>query len=135
MESVSMDYLAISVAAVAYVGLGALWFSPVLFGKAWLKGIGKTKEQVTADFSPMNYVIGIVTAFVSSYGIARIMYWTGGGEIADGIKIGLFVGICFAFMSTLVNDSFENRPKELTIIHGLYHICGMVVAGVIIGAF
>lgn len=135
MEPISMNYLAISVAAVAYMGLGALWFLPVLFGNAWLKGTGRTKEQAMADHSPLNYVIGIVTAFVSSYGIARIMYWTNGGEIADGIKIGLFVGICFAFMAILVNDSFENRPKGLTIINSLYHICGMVIAGVIIGAF
>lgn len=135
MEPVSMNYLAILVAAVAYMALGALWFSPVLFGKAWLKGTGKTKEQVMADHSPMNYLIGIVTAFISSYGIARIMYWTNMSEIVDGVKVGLFVGVCFALMAILVNDAFEARPKFLSFINGLYHICGMIIAGVIIGAF
>jgi len=135
MEPVSMNYLAILVGAAAYMVLGALWFAPFLFGKAWLKGTGKTKEQVMADHSPMNYVVGIVTAFISSYGIARIMVWGNMGAIADGVKVGLFVGVCFALMAILVNDSFEARPKALSFVNGLYHICGMIIAGVIIGAF
>lgn len=135
MEPVSMNYLAILVGALAYMFLGALWYSPVLFGNSWLRMTGKTKEQAKADQSPICFLIGIVTAFVSSYGIARIMYWTNGSEIADGIKIGLFVGVCFAFMALLVNDSFEHRPKGLTFINSFYHICGMIVAGLVIGAF
>ena len=132
---VKMNYLAILIAAVAYFVLGALWYSPVLFGNAWLKGTGKTKEQVAADHSPMNYVIGLVTAFVSSYGIARILLWTHQGSIAAGIKIGLFVGVCFTLMAFFMNDAFEHRPKSLTFVNALYHIVGCIIAGLIIGAF
>lgn len=134
-DPVRMNYLAILIAAVAYFVLGALWYSPVLFGGAWLKGTGKTKEQVAADHSPMNYVMALVTSFVSSYGIARILFWMHQGSITAGMRIGLFVGVCFTLMAFFMNDAFENRPKSLTLINGVYHLIGCIVAGIIIGAF
>jgi len=135
MEATAINYLAVLVAGVAYMILGALWYSPVLFGSAWMKGIGKTKEQVTKDASFLNYLIGLVGAFIASYGIARIMLWTGRGSVADGIVIGLLAGICFVLTTMGINDTFEKRPAGLTIINILYHIVGFIVAGIIIGAW
>lgn len=131
----SMNYLAIIVAAIAYMALGALWYSPVLFGAAWLRGIGKTKEQVEAGASPLNYIWALITSFLASYGIARIMYWAGGSTIADGIKISLLVGICFVLTAIFVNDMFEKRPKALTFLNILYHVVGLLIIGIIIGAW
>ena len=135
MEATAINYLAVLVAGVAYMILGALWYSPVLFGSAWMKGIGKTKEQVAQDATYFNYIIALVGSFIASYGIARIMLWTGRGSISDGIMIGLLAGICFVMTTMGINDSFEKRPCGLTIINILYHIVGFIIAGIIIGAW
>lgn len=131
----NVNFLSVIIAAVAYMILGALWYSPALFGNAWMKGIGKTKEQVAADFSPINYFWALCTSFLASYGIARIMVWSNRGEISDGIMIGALAGVCFVLATMGINDIFESRPKGLTIINALYHIVGFIIAGVIIGAF
>lgn len=135
MDVPSMNYLAIAVAAVAYMVLGALWYSPALFGAAWMKGIGKTKEQVAADFSPVNYIIALVLSFIAAYGIARIMYWTNGYEINQAIKISVLVGICFVLTSMGVNDRFEKRPWGLTLLNILYHLISFVIIGIIISVW
>jgi hypothetical protein len=131
----TINFPAVLAAAVAYMILGALWYSPALFGNAWMRGIGKTKEQVAADFSPLNYVWAIVTAFFAAYGIARIMSWTGGGTIGDGIKVSLLLGICLIAAALWMNDKFEARPVALSLINVTYHLCGLVVVGIIIGAW
>ena len=135
MEFTSINYWAVIVSAVAYMFLGALWYSPVLFGSAWMRGIGKTKDQVAADFSPVNYFIALLTSFLAAYGVARLMIWTGGDSINDGLIIGLLVGICFVLAAMAVNDTFEKRPAGLTIINVLYHIVGLIIIGIIIGAW
>lgn len=135
MEMGSVNFLSIIVAAVAYMVLGALWYSPLLFGNAWMKGIGKTKEQLTAGASPMNYIMALILSFVAAYGIARIMVWTNRGSISDGIVIGLLAGVCFVLSSMGVNDVFEKRPKGLTAINVIYHIVGFIVIGIIVGAW
>ena len=135
MEMGSVNFLSIIVAAVAYMALGALWYSPVLFGSAWMKGIGKTREQVAAGASPMNYIMALILSFIAAYGIARIMVWTNRDSISDGIVIGLLAGVCFAWSVVGVHDVFENRPKGLTFINALYHIVGFMIIGIIVGAW
>ena len=135
MDTSSVNFLSIIVAAVAYMALGALWYSPVLFGNAWMKGIGKTREQVAAGASPMNYIMALILSFIAAYGIARIMVWTNRDSISDGIVIGLLAGVCFAWSVVGVHDVFENRPKGLTFINALYHIVGFMIIGIIVGAW
>ncbi|MBD3217646.1 MAG: DUF1761 family protein [candidate division Zixibacteria bacterium] len=135
MEPAGINYLAVVAAAVAYMILGALWYSPVLFGAAWMKGIGKTKEQIAKEFSPVNYLVALIFSFIASYGIARFMQWTGGDSIADGIKISVLAGVAFVLATMGVNDVFENRPRGLTVINTLYHLLGFLIVGIIIGAW
>jgi hypothetical protein len=135
MVSTGMNYWAILVSAIAYMALGALWYSPILFGNAWMKGIGKTKEQVNTDFSPLNYLWAIIAAFLSAYGIARIMTWSGGESIKDGIILALMAGVTFVLATMVVNDTFEKRPRSLTFINVFYHVAGFILCGIIIGAW
>jgi hypothetical protein len=135
MEQIGINYLAVVVAAIAYMVLGALWYSPILFGTAWMKGIGKTREQVNADFSPVNYIIALIFAFIASYGIARFMIWAGGDSIADGIKVAVLAGVAFVLATMGMNDVFEKRPSGLTVINILYHLIAFLIVGIIIGAW
>ncbi len=135
MEYTGINYWAVLVAGIAYMIVGALWYSPVLFGGAWMRGIGKSKEQIAKDFSPVNYFLALIFSLIAAYGIARIMFWSNGSSIADGITVSLLAGVCFVFPSMGVNDVFENRPRGLTFINIFYHIVGFVVMGIIIGAW
>ena len=135
MPATSINFVAILAAAVAYTILGAIWYSPFVFGKTWMKLIGKTKEQVEKDFTPMNYLWALVTSFLASYGIARILFWMGYAGCVTGLKVGLVVGVCFALGSMWVTDAFEARPKALTIVNALFHLVGMILAGSIIGSW
>jgi hypothetical protein len=135
MPAITMNWWAIIVAAVVYMALGAIWYSPSLFGNAWMKGIGKTKEQLKAGFSPLSYVWALVFSFLAAYGIARICVWVQRGTVWDGIVIGLLAGVCFVLASMGVNDVFERRPCRLTLINVVYHIVGFIIIGVIIGAW
>ncbi len=134
VQVATINYLAVVVAAIAYMILGAIWYSPILFGKAWMTGIGKTKEQLAVG-SAMKYLWGLVFSFIAAYGIARLMLWTGRDTVADGIVIGLLAGICFVMTTMGINDTFEGRPSGLTMINILYHIVGFLVIGIILGAW
>ena len=130
-----LNYVAILVGGLAYWALGALWYSPALFGNAWLKAIGKTKEQALKDHTPLNYLWAFITSFIASYGIARILMWSGKTGWTGGLIVGLFCGVCFVMMAFWVNDAFEKRECGLTIMNGLYHVVGLIISGVIIGAW
>lgn len=133
MMTAEVNYWAVLVAALGYFFFGAVWYSPPLFGKAWMKGIGKTKEQLTAEFSAIKYVWAFIASFLAAYGIARIMSWTGDMSVTNGISVGLLAAISFVLSTFFVNDSMEGRPRGLTALNILYHIIGFIIIGLIIG--
>ncbi len=135
MTEYSINFWAVLVAGVVYMILGAVWYSPALFGNSWMKLIGKTKEQVSADFSPVNYLIALVTSLLAAYGIARVMFWAGSTDIMGGVMISLVAGICFVLTTMSVNDTFEKKPAGLTFINVLYHLVSFIIMGVILGAW
>ena len=130
-----INYWAVLVAGAAYWALGALWYAGPVFGNVWMKGIGKTKEQTQADFSPLKLVWVFLAGLVSMYGIARIMYWTGGSTVAEGIQIGLLAGVCFVLATLFMHDTMESRRSSLTLINSLYSLVGFAVGGAILGAW
>ncbi len=135
VEMPGINWLAVVVAAIAYMVLGAIWYAPPVFGNAWAKGIGKTVDQIKADFSPVNYAVALVTAFIAAYGVARLLLWTGGAGLTDGLIMGIFVGVCFVLTSFGVNDRMEGRPTGLTVGNVLYHLIGLGVVGIILGVW
>lgn len=130
-----VNYWAVLVAGVAYWVLGAIWYAGPLFGNAWTKGIGKTKEQAKADSAPINWLWALLGSLVAAYGIARVMYFAGGNSVGFGIEVGLLVGVCFVFATLFVHDRMEKRPFWLTLVNSLYAIIGLGVVGLIIGAW
>ena len=45
MESVSFNIVAVLVSALLAFVIGGLWYSPILFAKAWMREAGLTEEQ------------------------------------------------------------------------------------------
>jgi hypothetical protein len=135
MQAGSINYLSVLVSAVAYWIIGALWFSAALFGKTWMKGLGKTEEQLKEGFSKLVFLWSFIWSFIASYGIARLMVWTGGNSVADGFMVGLLVAISFVLAPFIINNLFERRPKSLLMVNAFYHFVALIVSGIIIGAW
>lgn len=135
MQSGHVNFLSILVSAAVYFILGALWYSKALFGKAWMKDIGKTEEQLKEGFSPLAFVWSFIWSFIATYAIARLMVWTGGSTVRDGFLIGLLTAVCFIVAPMVINNLFERRSKTLLTINAAYHSLALILAGIIIGAW
>jgi hypothetical protein len=63
MENLYINHLAVWVCALANLVLGALWYSPLLFYKGWLKKSGLNEDHM-AKANP-----------VKTYGLAFLFAW------------------------------------------------------------
>jgi hypothetical protein len=135
MQYGHVNFLSVLVAAAVYWIVGALWYSPVLFGKIWMNNIGKTKEQLMEGFSKLSYLWSFVWSFVAAYAIARIMVWANGNTVRDGFLVGLLAAVSFILAPMVINNLFDRRPKPLLIINVCYHGVALILAGIIIGAW
>ena len=129
LEFAGLNWLAILVASAAAFVLGGIWYGPV-FGNAWLKAIGKTKEEL--DPSPTPFFISMVTSLIASTVLAALIQTLGFNTAVDGILLGLFVGVGFIATAMGSDSAFCGWGVPLFLIQSGYRIVYSVIMGVIL---
>ncbi len=117
--------------------LGALWYSPVLFGKIWQKEVEFKEETVTKR--------NLVMVFGLSFILMLFMVWALNFVINShkpedvsmlkGLHYGAFTGFFFSMMAMGVNYLYQRRSVTLWLIDGFYMVIGLGIAGMILGAW
>lgn len=130
-----LNWLAVIVGALIYFALGALWYSPVLFGRQWQRSIGWDPEKTPPEANAMTYVVPLLAYLVMAVAIGLLAAATGTDTLAEGIVLGLVVAIGLSLMHTLVDATFDpNKPAPWTwfAINGAYGAIGLIVISVIV---
>jgi hypothetical protein len=130
-----INWLAVLIATVIYMVLGALWYGP-LFGKAWMKAIGWAGPDEQEAPGPGIYAFPAIAYLVASIATAMLAEATGTDTLAEGIALGLVVGIGYAVTLTLVSVTFDPTerpsPATLAVLTGAYNLISLVIAGVLV---
>ncbi len=135
MPPVSVNYLAVLACAVLSMVIGGAWFSPGLFGKTWMAGIGKTKEQLAADYKPVTMVWAFLSGAVMALTLAVVVGWAGADSWLDGARVGLYAGLGLVGMATGANLLFEGRSLKLYLVLALHDVVTLALMGAILGAW
>ena len=134
---VDINYLAVFVAAIVYYVGGALWYSPLLFGKTWMGLVGLTEEKIKEGKKEAwkSYLTAAISAILISYGIARIEAYLNVITVGAGLHAGFWTWICFVITTMATNNAFAGRSFKLLLIDGGYHLYGFVIMGVILAVW
>jgi hypothetical protein len=124
---------AVIVAAVSTFLIGGLWYSPALFGKAWMRENGLTEEGMKKSNMVKIFGLAFFLAFIASINLAMFM----GPE--DKIEMGALWGFLagFGWVATFVGTHylFERRSFTLFLINAGYSIVALTVMGIILAAW
>lgn len=129
-----MSYLAVLVAAIVYMALGALWYSPKAFGKIWVELAGLKPEDCTKEKAREGFAFASVCALGLGFVLLHFVRSTGTEGLWDGLKLGLRIGVGLLGFTTLPTYIFSNRPKRLFLIDVGYPataillMCGLLAA-------
>ncbi|MCC7197122.1 DUF1761 domain-containing protein [Candidatus Peregrinibacteria bacterium] len=137
---ISINYLAILVCAITQMGLGMLWYSPVLFGKQWSKLMGynlKSKDDVKKmqkEAGPA-YVMSLIAAFVIAFVLSHFVDYTGSTTAIAGMITGFWCWLGFSTTTMLMNHMFSNKPVKLYLIDTGYQLVNMMIMGAVLAAW
>ena len=126
-----VNWLAVALCAVSSLVLGGIWYSPMLFAKAWQKAAGLSDEQ--AKSGNMAMIFGL--AFLASLVAAAVFAMFLGTEMSLGAATaaGFSAGLCWVAASYGISYLFERRPLALWLINGGYHTVQFTLFGLILG--
>jgi len=117
-------------AVIVYFGMGAIWYSPVMFMKMWQAEIKKKSADMNMAASAMvtTFLAMLVLVCIEAYFVQA----TGSNTLLRGAYLGLKLWIGFVATTALVNNVFQGSSKKLYAIDQGYHLVGLVLAGLIL---
>ncbi|MFY9552683.1 MAG: DUF1761 domain-containing protein [Thermoanaerobaculia bacterium] len=135
--SQSIHFLPVLVSAAAVFGLGALWYSPLLFGKAWLKVHGYTAETLAAMRATAGraYAVTFVCYLVMAAAMSILLQRVGVVSALTGIKLGALLGIGIAAPLGLTANVYSDKPLAAWAIDAAYQIAYLMLMGAILAAW
>jgi len=134
MAYADINYTAVVVAAAASMVLGHLWYSPVLFGKRWMRlmNLSERKMKEMHKKAPYGYFWGAVAALVTSLVLAFFVDYAGATTISQGAKVGFILWLGLIATTTLGGVIWEGRSLRLYALNNGYSLVSAAVMGAIL---
>lgn len=128
-----INYLATALAAFAYMGIGALWFSKALFGVPWAKEVGKNVSDLKISNNKKGLIFPAIGSLSGAYFLSVLVKSISIEGVWMSMVLGLIIGIAFIGTALMSNYYFMGRTKRHFVIDTGYHVVAFVVMGMIIG--
>lgn len=136
MYEIQVNYMAILTAAVISFFIGALWYSPLLFAKQWVKATGKTEEEIAKGSSTFAYVLTFIAWLIATYVLAMVIDYGVDLNSTPQFLYGMLAAfLCwFGFVAavSLVHNLFAQRPTALWLIDSGYILVAFLASGAIL---
>jgi len=133
----------ILVAAIVAFGIGALWYSPILFGREWmaLSKYASTTSGAAASGAGSSsgmwwrYVIQLVSTLVLFAVMGFIVASTGSMTAGDGAFMAFLIWLGFSATSSASDLLWAQKPLKLVLIYEICTLVTWLIGGAIIGAW
>jgi Protein of unknown function (DUF1761) len=144
MDMNTINWWAVLVAGISSFVVGGIWYSPGLFGKAWMKANNFTEEQIKNGGNKAKiFGFTLIFSLLMSANLAMFLNDppstcpAGCGvktDVSWGATAGFLAGI-WTFCAIAIHSLFEFKSWKLILINGFYSLVALVLMGAILGAW
>lgn len=135
MPQVHLNWVAVVVAALVPMVLGAVWYAPPVFGNVWMHLIDKKPEDLPQGALPRAYALMFVAALVLSFVLAHVLGWANATTAISGLRVALTVWIGFVMATSAGGYIFEGRPAKLYWLNNGFQGVALVIMGIILAVW
>ena len=115
MHMHSLNWLAILVAAVASMVLGFIWYSPLLFAKAWTREMGS-----------------LFASFLSAFTLALVLHGMQAQSLHFGLMASFHIWLGFVATVQFTGALFAKQTMKLFAINTGYQLVCYLAMGAIL---
>ncbi|MGC6516400.1 MAG: DUF1761 domain-containing protein [Candidatus Puniceispirillaceae bacterium] len=123
--------LLLVIGAAIYFVIGAFWYSPLGFGKPWMKAVGLTKETMDPNHNMVKaMIISYLVCLAQTFVIMMVVSHLKVQLILYSAVIGAMIALAFGLLSAVRSDSYIKRNMtQMSIDHGYDIAGGAIIAG------
>jgi hypothetical protein len=127
----AFNWWSVLVAAIVGYALGALWYSPVLFGNKWMKLEGH-KEEDLKDGWMKAMIVTFITTFLTAFVLEAVIATWGLTDWSHAIPISVLFGLFLYAGNQLSDFLYSRRPMKLFWIVAMYRFVMILVMSIIL---
>lgn len=133
MDFSLINWWAVLVAALAYMGLGSLWYGP-LFGKQWMAYVGISEESMKKmPLTPLQAIIGgFVTACVMATVLSFASLFFAATTLMHALLLAVWVWLGFVATTQAGSFLWEGKPFGLFVINASNSLVALVIMSLIL---
>ena len=128
-----MNLVAVCVAAALSFVIGGTWYSPLLFGRVWLRETGLTDEELRRRSMGLVFGSSFVLSLIIALNLAAFL--AGPPNLAWGIAAGALAGVGWVATAMAITYLFEKRSLKLFLVNAGYHAVTFMLMGGVIGVW
>ena len=128
-----INVMAAITAAISTFVIGGIWYSPLLFHKAWASTNGFTEADLKGGEARI-FGIAFILALVMAFNLAAFL-GTPDTDAAWGATAGALTGFGWVAPAIATIALFERRSLSYILINGGYFAVAFIVMGAILGAW
>jgi ABC-type lipoprotein release transport system permease subunit len=125
-----INWLAAIVAGIAAFVIGGVWYSPVLFAKAWQREAAVTDEAIRTSNQGLIFGLALVLLVVAA--VVFAMFLGPRPSLQLGVGAGFAAGLAWVAAGLGVTYLFERRSLKLFVINGAYLTLAFTVIGLVL---
>jgi len=127
----TVNWIAVLVAGISAFVLGGVWYSPALFGKAWMTENNMTIDDVKKGNKGKIFGWSFILSLVMAANLGMFIN-TPEMNLSQGIIYGLLTGL-WIFCGIAIVGLFEHKSAKYIFINGGYMLVALGLMGAIIG--
>lgn len=133
----NISFLAVLVAAIVQMALGAFWYSMPVFGKEWIKLAGLNHKDLESQKKnmPKTYGMMFIGSLITACALAIIVTLAGSNTIIGGIKVGILTSLGFVATTSISDVLFSAKPQKLWAINNCYYLVSFAIMAAILAVW
>ena len=128
-----INYLAVLIAAVASMVLGALWYSPLLFGKVFMKLSKMSEKDCKNANMTRSYALAFVGSLVTAFVLAHFVDYLEVSSFSGAFMAAFWIWLGFFVTTSMSSVLWEGKPWTLYFINIGHSLVSLVVMASIVG--
>ena len=132
IEFSGLNYLAVVVAWIISIALGAFWYSPAGFGKLWSKLSGVDMMKTPKDEATRAIVYVSISSLLQAFFLAVVLHSLNVQSISEGIVASLVLWFGFTAITTIGNTLYQRQSWKFWFLNASFFLIIMLINGIIL---
>jgi hypothetical protein len=134
METVSINFIAVLLAAVSNMVIGAVWYSPMLFGKQWSSLMGYKDKDIPKmqEEAKTGYAVMFIVSIISAYVMAHFVQYLGISTVQEAATFGFWIWLGFVGAVQVSDHVWNGKPMQLLYINTSYRLVSTIAMALIL---